>query len=147
MDDLVDELKKAGWNIAVLILSFASLLFLYVESSNFLDSYGTDNGVVEIIKKTFTVDGFLGDTLWILLTIAITLVLFSVTGIISYWLIRYDDALLPWVIILFAITGIIMTFKIAVIPYLLTLLILIVMGLILTTIIHNSDTIQRTKRY
>lgn len=146
MDYIVEEIKKAGWNIAALIISFGSLLYLYVESKNFLDTYGTDNGYIEILRKIFTVDGYIGDTFWILLSIAITLVLFSVTAFISYWLIRYNDAQLPWVIILFAVSGIVMTFNIAVIPYLLTLLILIVMGGLLIAIVNNSDTIQRTKR-
>ncbi|MFK3830908.1 hypothetical protein [Staphylococcus saprophyticus] len=132
MDEILEDIKKSAWNFITLIIS----VFLFFTLKSTADSFVSQYGAKVKFKNLF-VDGYLSGTLSILGLIFITLVLLCATIFFSYLILKGDFSLTPIFQILISIGFIIATLSLSSVPFIGTLIMLIIITIFIYFIINE----------
>lgn len=132
MDEILEDIKKSAWNIITLIIS----VFLFFTLKSTADSFVSQYSAKVKIKNLF-VDGYLSGTLSILGLIFITLVLLCATIFFSYLILKGDFSLTAIFQILISIGFIIATLSLSSVPFIGTLIMLIIITIFIYFIINE----------
>ena len=132
MDEILEDIKKSAWNFITLIIS----VFLFFTLKSTVDSFVSQYGAKVKVKNLF-VDGYLSGTLSILGLIFITLVLLCATIFFSYLILKGDFSLTAIFQILISIGFIIATLSLSSVPFIGTLIILIIITIFIYFIINE----------
>ncbi|KIJ87312.1 MULTISPECIES: hypothetical protein [Staphylococcus] len=132
MDEILEDIKKSAWNFITLIIS----VFLFFTLKSTVDSFVSQYGAKVKVKNLF-VDGYLSGTLSILGLIFITLVLLCATIFFSYLILKGDFSLTAIFQILISIGFIIATLSLSSVPFIGTLIMLIIITIFIYFIINE----------
>lgn len=132
MDEILEDIKKSAWNFITLIIS----VFLFFTLKSTVDSFVSQYGAKVKVKNLF-VDGYLSGTLSILGLIFITLVLLCATIFFSYLILKGDFSLTAIFQILISIGFIIATLSLSSVPFIGTLIMLIIISIFIYFIINE----------
>lgn len=132
MDEILEDIKKSAWNFITLIIS----VFLFFTLKSTVDSFISQYGAKVKVKNLF-VDGYLSGTLSILGLIFITLVLLCATIFFSYLILKGDFSLTAIFQILISIGFIIATLSLSSVPFIGTLIMLIIITIFIYFIINE----------
>ncbi|WP_394856749.1 hypothetical protein [Staphylococcus saprophyticus] len=132
MDEILEDIKKSAWNFITLIIS----VFLFFTLKSTADSLVSQYGAKVKVKNLF-VDGYLSGTLSILGLIFITLVLLCATIFFSYLILKGDFSLTAIFQILISIGFIIATLSLSSVPFIGTLIMLIIITIFIYFIINE----------
>ncbi|MDT3986390.1 hypothetical protein, partial [Staphylococcus saprophyticus] len=128
----LEDIKKSAWNFITLIIS----VFLFFTLKSTVDSFVSQYGAKVKVKNLF-VDGYLSGTLSILGLIFITLVLLCATIFFSYLILKGDFSLTAIFQILISIGFIIATLSLSSVPFIGTLIMLIIITIFIYFIINE----------
>ncbi|MDW4207515.1 hypothetical protein QI178_02690 [Staphylococcus saprophyticus] len=132
MDEILEDIKKSAWNFITLIIS----VFLFFTLKSTADSFVSQYSAKVKVKNLF-VDGNLSGTLSILGLIFITLVLLCATIFFSYLILKGDFSLTAIFQILISIGFIIATLSLSSVPFIGTLIMLIIITIFIYFIINE----------
>lgn len=132
MDEILEDIKKSAWNFITLIIS----VFLFFTLKSTVDSFVSQYGAKVKVKNLF-VDGYLSGTLSILGLIFITLVLLCATIFFSYLILKGDFSHTAIFQILISIGFIIATLSLSSVPFIGTLIMLIIITIFIYFIINE----------
>ena len=132
MDEILEDIKKSAWNFITLIIS----VFLFFTLKSTVDSFVSQYGAKVKVKNLF-VDGYLSGTLSILGLIFITLVLLCATIFFSYLILKGDFSLFFIFQILISIGFIIATLSLSSVPFIGTLIMLIIITIFIYFLINE----------
>ncbi|MDT3978721.1 hypothetical protein RPO28_09560, partial [Staphylococcus saprophyticus] len=132
LDEILEDIKKSAWNFITLIIS----VFLFFTLKSTVDSFVSQYGAKVKVKNLF-VDGYLSGTLSILGLIFITLVLLCATIFFSYLILKGDFSLTAIFQILISIGFIIATLSLSSVPFIGTLIMLIIITIFIYFIINE----------
>ncbi|MDW4437219.1 hypothetical protein QI053_04440 [Staphylococcus saprophyticus] len=132
MDEILEDIKKSAWNFITLIIS----VFFFFTLKSTVDSFVSQYGAKVKVKNLF-VDGYLSGTLSILGLIFITLVLLCATIFFSYLILKGDFSLTAIFQILISIGFIIATLSLSSVPFIGTLIMLIIITIFIYFIINE----------
>ncbi|MSU30881.1 hypothetical protein FYJ81_12045 [Staphylococcus sp. McC-251-APC-3A2] len=132
MGEILEDIKKSAWNFITLIIS----IFLFFTLKSTADSFVSQYGAKVKVKNLF-VDGYLSGTLSILGLIFITLVLLCATIFFSYLILKGDFSLTAIFQILISIGFIIATLSLSSVPFIGTLIMLIIITIFIYFIINE----------
>ncbi|MGT9231122.1 hypothetical protein ACVV5W_13040, partial [Enterococcus faecalis] len=112
-----EDIKKAKWNFITLVLSIISFIILKKTSDNFVIEFGKKVKISNLLR-----DGYLSSTMQILGLIFTTIVLLAITFFLCFKF-RSVTSFFQGII---AIILIISTLSISIVPYLGTLILLVI---------------------
>lgn len=114
---VLEDIKKAKWNFITLVLSIISFIILKKTSDNFVIEFGKKVKISNLL-----IDGYLSSTMQILGLIFTTIVLLAITLFLCFKF-RSVTSFFQGII---AIILIISTLSISIVPYLGTLILLVI---------------------
>lgn len=114
---MLEDIKKAKWNFITLVLSIISFTILKKTSDNFVIEFGKKVKISNLLR-----DGYLSSTMQILGLIFTTIVLLAITLFLCFKF-RSVTSIFQGII---AIILIISTLSISIVPYLGTLILLVI---------------------
>ena len=114
---MLEDIKKAKWNFITLVLSIISFIILKKTSDNFVIEFGKKVKISNLLR-----DGYLSSTMQILGLIFTTIVLLAITLFLCFKF-RSVTSIFQGII---AIILIISTLSISIVPYLGTLILLVI---------------------
>lgn len=114
---MLKDIKKAKWNFITLVLSIISFIILKKTSDNFVIEFGKKVKISNLLR-----DGYLSSTMQILGLIFTTIVLLAITLFLCFKF-RSVTSIFQGII---AIILIISTLSISIVPYLGTLILLVI---------------------
>ncbi|MFD8017015.1 hypothetical protein ACFV1P_04215 [Staphylococcus warneri] len=114
---MLEDIKKAKWNFITLVLSIISFIILKKTSDNFVIEFGKKVKISNLL-----IDGYLSSTMQILGLIFTTIVLLAITLFLCFKF-RSVTSFFQGII---AIILIISTLSISIVPYLGTLILLVI---------------------
>ncbi|RTX74377.1 hypothetical protein CD117_02935 [Mammaliicoccus sciuri] len=130
MNEIVEDFSIAAWNFITLIISITLFFFLKHSANSFVSQYGSDVNVRNLFKQ-----GYVSDTATILSLTLITIIFFVLTIFIALRMLSITALIQIVVSLIF----IFLTFSISVLPFLGTLLLIIVGGLGVFFVLNNID--------
>lgn len=132
MDEILEDIKKSAWNFITLIISAFLFFTLKSTADSFVSQYGA-----KVKVKNWFIDGYLSGTLSILVLIFITLVFLSATIFFSYLILKGAFSLTAIFQMLISIVFIIATLSLSSVPFIGTLIMLIIITILIYFIVNH----------
>lgn len=133
MNVLIEDIKKSQWCMVTMIITSISFIFLKLMANEFFKQFGNDVNIRKLGK-----DGYLSGTLIILLIALITAIFSILTAYLGFRSLQYDFNITSLVCIALSITLLMLTFFISEIPFLKTIILVLIIGFAIITILNDN---------